>query len=100
MSLAFQIQDVFQPAGIYKDTTGVAKLFSDIILILTGVAGILSFVFIIIGGIKIITAADDPKKLQGGWSTIMYAIIGLVVTALAFVILRVVQYFLKSNVAI
>lgn len=98
--MAFQIQDVFQPAGIYKDTTGVAKLVSDIILILTGVAGILSFIFIIIGGIKIITAGGDEKKMASAQATITYAIIGLVVTALAFVILRVVQYFLKSNVAI
>lgn len=98
--MAFKIEEVFQPAGIYKGTTGVAKLASDIILILTGVAGILSFIFIIIGGIKIITASGDEKKLASAQATITYAIIGLVVTALAFVILRVVQYFLKSNVAI
>ena len=65
-----------------------------------GVAGILSFIFIIIGGIKIITASGDEKKLASAQATITYAIIGLVVTALAFVILRVVQYFLKSNVPI
>ena len=99
--LAFKIDEaIFPPAGIYKDTTGVAKLAGDIILILTGVAGILSFIFIIIGGIKIITAAGDEKKMASAQATITYAIIGLVVTALAFVILRVVQYFLKSNVAI
>ncbi len=63
MKLAFKIDEaIFPPAGIYKGTTGVAKLASDIILILTGVAGILSFIFIIIGGIKIITAAGDEKK--------------------------------------
>ncbi|MEK9147257.1 MAG: hypothetical protein AAB639_03605, partial [Patescibacteria group bacterium] len=99
MKLAFKIDEaIFPPAGIYKGTTGVAKLASDIILILTGVAGILSFIFIIIGGIKIITAAGDEKKMASAQATITYAIIGLVVTALAFVILRVVQYFLRSNV--
>lgn len=101
MKLAFKIDEaIFPPAGIYKGTTGVAKLASDIILILTGVAGILSFIFIIIGGIKIITAAGDEKKMASAQATITYAIIGLVVTALAFVILRVVQYFLRSNVPI
>ena len=98
--MAFQIQDVFQPAGIYKDTTGVAKLFTDIIQILIGVSGVLSLIFIMIAGIKIITASGDEKKLASAQATITYAIIGLVVTALAFVILRVVQYFLKSNVPI
>ena len=98
--MAFQIQDVFQPAGIYKDTTGVAKLFTDIIQILIGVSGVLSLIFIIIGGIKIITASGDEKKMASAQATITYAIIGLVVTALAFVILRVVQYFLRSNVPI
>ena len=104
MQLAFNIQDVFSPAKIYSGTdtevTGFGKLASDIVLILTGVAFAISIIFIIIAGIKIVTASGDEKKLASAQSTLTYAIIGLVVTILAFVIVRLVQYFIGANVAI
>ena len=102
LAAGFSIRDVFHPAQIpgYGQSTGVAKLASDIILILTGVAGVLSLIFIMIAGIKIVTAGGDAKKLQSAGATLTYAIIGLAVTILAFVILRVVQFFLRSNVPI
>lgn len=98
----FNIKDVFGPAKIpgYGDVTGIGKLASDIILILTSVAGTVSLIFIVIAGIKIITAAGDEKKMAAASATLTYAIIGLVVTILAFVILRVVQFFLRAEVPI
>lgn len=90
-------KDVFPPAGRFST---VGQLASDIILILTSVVGVLSIVFIIIGGIQTITASADEKKLAAARSTILYAIIGLAVSVLAFIILQVVQYFLKSSVQI
>lgn len=100
--LAFSIKEVFTPAQIpgYGDTTGVAKLATDIITVLTGLALILCVFFIITSGIKITTAGGDPKKLGSATSTLTYAIIGLVVTILAMMILRLVQFFFKSNIPI
>ena len=106
MQLAFNIQNVFSPAKIYNadpntgEVIGIGQLATDIILILTGVAFAISIIFIIIAGIKIVTASGDEKKLASATGTLTYAIIGLVVTILAFVIVRLVQYFLQSNVAI
>lgn len=87
----------FPPAGRFQS---IGQLASDIILILTSLVGIISLIFIIIAGIKIVTASGDPKKLQSAGATITYAIIGLAVAILAFVILQVVQYFLRSSVPI
>lgn len=102
--LAFDIQDVFPPAAIYGEqggeVVGFGKLAGDIVLILTSVAFSISVIFIIIAGIKIVTASGDEKKMAAATGTLTYAIIGLVVTILAFVIVRLVQYFLQSNVAI
>ena len=102
LAAGFNIKDVFQPAKIkgYESSTGVAQLFSDLILILIGLSGTLALIFIIIAGIKIITASGDSKKLQSASQTLMYAIIGFAISILAFVILKVVQYFLKSNIPI
>lgn len=92
---AFDIQTTFQPASLFSD---FGQLFSDIIVVLISLTGALSIIFIVIGGIKIVTASGDPKKLDAARSQITYAIIGIVVTALVFVILRVVQYMLKSEI--
>ena len=99
--LAFLIgPNNFSPAKIYGTTAGIGKLASDVILILTSTAGALSLMFIVIAGIKFVTSGGDPKKLASASSTLTYAIIGLAVTILAFVILRIVQFFLRSTVPV
>ena len=104
VALSIDIQDIFQPARFYSGTedevTGIGQLASDIILILTGVAFSICIFIIVISGIKFVTSAGDQKKLASATSTLTYAIIGLVVTILAFVIVRLVQYFIGSSVAI
>ena len=101
LAAAFEItKDLFPPAGPYGDVTSFGTLASDIVLILTGVAFAISIIFIIIAGIKIVTASGDEKKLASAQSTLTYAIIGLVLTILAFVIVRLVQYFIGANMAI
>ena len=94
---SFPIKGNFPPADKF---TNVGALVTNIIIILTSFAGALAFIFIIIGGIKFVTAAGDEKKMQSATQTLTYAIIGLIVTALAFVILQVVQKFLGANVKV
>jgi len=45
---------------------------------------------IIIGGFKYVTSGGDSTKISSAKSTIFYALIGLVVVALAQVIVRLV----------
>lgn len=97
ISNSFPIKAVFDPAQAFNS---FGDLASVILTILTGLAGALSIFFIIIGGIKFVTASGDEKKLASAQATITYAIIGIIVTALAFVILQVVQRFLGSNINI
>ena len=98
--LAFAISDVFHPAAIFPNEIAFGTLASYIIFILTVVAGILAFFFIIMAGFKFVTSGGDPKKLAAAQATITYAIIGIIVTVLSFVILQVVQYMLQSNVPV
>lgn len=53
------------------------------------VAGFLSVVFIFIGGISFILSGGQEDKIKQAVSTIRYAIIGLIVTVLAVVIVNV-----------
>ncbi|MDO8487136.1 MAG: hypothetical protein Q7S45_02510 [Candidatus Curtissbacteria bacterium] len=94
---SFDIKTIFQPANLFGD---FGNLLSSIVSILISASFIITIFFIITGGIKIVTASGDMKKIQAAQGTITYAIIGLVVTVLAFVILQVVQYFFGANVGI
>ncbi|OGH20935.1 MAG: hypothetical protein A2695_01075 [Candidatus Levybacteria bacterium RIFCSPHIGHO2_01_FULL_40_83] len=87
----------FSPAGLFEN---FGDLATTIITVLVSFAGALSIIFIIIAGFKFVTSSGDEKKLASASSTLTYAIIGLAVTILAFVILRIVQHFIGSNVEI
>ena len=107
LAASFDIKSVFQPAGItsrgikiFETSAGFGYLASDILLVLTSVSASLAVIFIVVAGIKFVTSGGDPKKLGSASSTLTYAIIGLAVTILAFVVLRIVQFFLKSAVLI
>lgn len=76
------------PAG----TPTPNKIVSAAINILSVVVGIVSVIMIIIGGIKYATSSGDANNISSAKNTIMYAIIGLVVAALAQVMVRFVLY--------
>lgn len=54
------------------------------------VAGFLSVVFIFVGGISFILSGGQEDKIKSAVSTIRYAIIGLIITVLATVIVGTV----------
>lgn len=84
------------PAGVANDD-GVAYLhglegvFQNIISSLLFVAGIVLFIMLVMGGIKFITSGGDPKGLDSAKKTLTYAIGGIVLVALAYLVLVLIQ---------
>lgn len=62
------------------------------------IAGFLSVVFIFIGGISFILSGGSEDKIKQAVGTIRYAIIGLVITILAVVIVATVGKAIGINV--
>jgi uncharacterized membrane protein len=62
------------------------------------IAGLLSVVFIFIGGISFILSGGQEDKIKQAVGTIRYAIIGLVITILAVVIVGVVGKALDIDI--
>lgn len=60
-------------------------------------AGLLSVIFIFIGGISFILSGGQEDKIKQAVSTIRYAIIGLVVTILAVIIINAVGQIIGLN---
>ncbi len=68
----------------------VSQIIATIINLFSLVVGVISVIMIIIGGLKYITSGGDSGNVTGAKNTILYAVIGLVVVALAQVIVRFV----------
>lgn len=65
-------------------------LIKNIVNVLSVIVGIVAVIMIIIGGFKYITSAGDSANITSAKNTIVYAIVGLVIVALAQVIVRFV----------
>ena len=66
----------------------------------TAMAGVVSVIFIIYGGISYITSAGDPNKVQKARQMILYALIGLGIVALSFVITSFISSTIRNATAI
>ena len=59
------------------------SLVEDIINIFSWIVGVVSVLMVIFGGFKYITSAGDAGKVTSAKNTILYALVGLVIVALA-----------------
>ena len=59
-----------------------------VINILVYVAGALSVVFIIVGGIMFITSAGNPEQTKRARNTLLYAVVGLLISIVAFALVN------------
>jgi hypothetical protein len=67
--------------------------FATILQIVFGIAGGVALIIFMLAGLKYITSRGDPSAVAKAKNTILYAIIGLIVTAFAFTI---VTFVVKS----
>ncbi|MBR3323440.1 hypothetical protein IKG16_00955 [Candidatus Saccharibacteria bacterium] len=69
-----------------KLTPAIVKILDGIIL----ASGTVAVVFVIVGGVNYMTSAGDAAKIEKAKKTILYAVIGLVICALSYVIVNFV----------
>ena len=70
--------------------TRLETTIGNIVNILSMIVGIVAVVMIIIGGFKYVTSGGDSGSITSAKHTIIYAIVGLIIVALAQVIVRFV----------
>ncbi len=68
----------------------IKSIITTIINLFSLVVGVIAVIMIIVGGLKYITSSGDSGNVTGAKNTILYAIIGLVVVALAQFIVKFV----------
>jgi magnesium-transporting ATPase (P-type) len=69
-------------------TERINNLIRTIVNLLSAVVGIVAVIMIIFGGLRYITSGGNDTSVTGAKNTILYAIIGLIIVALAQVLVR------------
>lgn len=76
-----------------NDKTSLSDLVKKIVNILSVVVGIVAVIMIIIAGFRYVTSGGKQESVTGAKNTILYAIIGLIIVALA----QIIVHFVLSN---
>lgn len=72
------------------DANGIGNLAKQIVNIFSIIVGAVAIIMIIYGGFRYITSGGDSNAVGGAKNTLIYAIIGLIIVALAQVIVHFV----------
>ena len=67
------------------------KVFASLVSAILSFAGIVLFILLVVGGFKFITSGGDPKAVEGAKKTISYAILGLVLLLVSYLILVLIR---------
>src|SRR3989344_4074151 len=77
---------------------GLEGVFQSVITAVLGLAAIALFLMLIAGGFKYITSGGDPKATASARNALTYAIVGMVILASAYLILRFIGVFTGAPV--
>jgi hypothetical protein len=86
-----QVQVSLNETGSDCSDTQVTTTISAAVNILSYLAGILAIIMIILSGFRYITSAGDSSKVSAAKNTLIYALIGVVIAALAQLLVRYVM---------
>ena len=92
--------------GVHTTDNGIATIkgfewiFNNIVFSIIAFAGIALFVMLLVGGFKYLTSAGSPESVAAAQKTLTYALIGMVLVALSFLILFLIQTFTGANVTV
>lgn len=93
-------QNVCDGAGLSAaecngSSTGLSGVVAGILRILSIIVGVAAVIMIIVSGFRYITSGGDAAKVSAAKNALIYALIGLVVVALA----RVIVHFVLAKTA-
>lgn len=87
---ADSVSDACKGVGLSAGTKGCSSpgvsindVIKSVVNIISGIVGVVAVIMIIVGGFKYITSGGDANNVSSAKNTIVYAIVGLVVVALA-----------------
>lgn len=92
-------EQIKQAAGCDNTATApnIENVIQNIVNVVLGILGVVCFVIIVIGGVQYMTSTGEAAKTQRAKNTILYAVIGLIICALAGVITNFTINIIEQN---
>lgn len=84
---------------VNDSTSGIQKLAGQIVNVFSIIVGIASVIMIIYGGFRYVTSGGDSGSVGNAKNTLIYAIVGLIIVALAQIIVHFVLSSTSSVVS-
>lgn len=82
-----------QVSNVDGGKTDLQVTVKNILNVVFAMVGIIAVIMVIVGGVNFMTSQGDPEKIKRAKNTILYGVIGLIITLLAFAI---VSFVLKG----
>lgn len=95
--LKTETQKTYTPASDAENNPGqkgLTAIFVKVVNLLTGIIGSISLIVFIIGALLTIVSEGKEDRLEKGKNAMFYAIIGLIVALMSFIIVSFVQSIL------
>ena len=89
--------DAARAEGMPTELIGNNGVFSRITNTILLIVGLISVIMLVYGGLRYILSGGDSKKVTDAKNTVLYAIIGLIISLLAFAI---VNFVLNSVIGV
>lgn len=89
--------DLLGTRNVTGEANTLAAILTIVINAFLSLAGIIAVIYFIWGGVIYLTAGGDAEKAGAGKTTIVHAIIGLIIIVAAFVIFRYVRFALLGT---
>ena len=95
--LAQNLQEIQNQAGI-NAPKDIGTLIQNILPYIYGIVGMLLLVYLILGGLQIMTSRGDPKAVSAAQAKITSAIIGFVIVFISAILVRIIGQILGIGV--
>ena len=93
-----QIQNIAFPTFLYRSggrTMPFGRIVTNILPYIFGAAGIALLIYLVLGGLQMMTSRGDPKAMQSAQAKIANALIGFVIVIFAFFIVQIFGQIFK-----
>ncbi|OGD83756.1 hypothetical protein A2572_00870 [Candidatus Collierbacteria bacterium RIFOXYD1_FULL_40_9] len=77
---------------------GLECLIENILTPLPGIIALVAVGMIIFAGIKILNAGADTKAYAAGWSTFSFAVVGLILLSVVWLVLVIIKNYTGADI--
>lgn len=77
---------------------GIECVFKNLISPVPALIALVAVGMIVFAGIRLVTAGSDPKAVKAAWDTFTWAVIGVILLSVAWLILVLIKRFTGADV--